>query len=369
MRALLTAILLAAPALSLAQEPMFEALGQAPIVAGDRVRARERALDEALRQAVEQATATVLEPPELVARASDLKLRIYPKAKAYVTTYRILDEGEQPPGTFQVHLSAAVATARLARDLATTSTGVAVPSARKARAVVCASVQGDGVDAPAAAEKALREIVGARNVEPMPGPQPCDPSSVASVMRSGTAQAALTAEVQVTPGGEIRGTTFVGAGARATVKLVEPDGRVSATGEAERGGYAPSAGEAATAAARAAVVEAARTIDTALAQRWSAGGDGGAGAAGGVTVRVRGIERWAEYQALTRALASLPGVAAVEPRRFVRGEIDLVVRTASAASQLAGHLQRVPPAGVRIGVRAVGDAVEIDVAGEAAERG
>ena len=358
-------LLLAAPALVAAQEPMFEALGQAPIVAGDRVRARDRALDEALRQAVEQATATVLEPSELVARASDLKLRIYPKAKAYIATYRILDEGEQPPGTFAVHLSASVATARLARDLST-SVGANVPSSKKARAVVCASVQGDGVDAPAAAEKALREIVGARSVEPMPGPQPCDPPSVASVLKSGSAQAALTAEVQVTPGGEIRGTTFVGAGARATVKLIEPDGRVSASGDAERGGYAPSAGDAATAAARAAVVEAARTIDTALAQRWS-GGD--SGPAGGVTVRVRGVERWAEYQALTRALASLPGVAGVEPRRFVRGEIDLVVHTASAASQLAGHLTRVPPAGVHIGVRAVGDAVEIDVAGEAAERG
>ena len=42
-----------------------------------------------------------------------------------------------------------------------------------------------------------------------------------------------------------------------------------------------------------------------------------------------------------------------------------MVHTASAASQLAGHLTRVPPAGVRVGVRAVGDAVEIDVAGEA----
>jgi len=364
MRAPLVILLLAAPALVAAQEPMFEALGQAPIVAGDRVRARDRALDEALRQAVEQATATVLEPSELVARASDLKLRIYPKAKTYITTYRILDEGEQPPGTFQVHLSASVATARLARDLST-STGAIVPSSRKSRAVVCASVQGDGVDAPVAAEKALREIVAARNVEAMPGPQPCDPPSVASVLRSGTAQAALTADVQVTPGGEIRGTTFVGAGARANVKLIEPDGRVSATGDAERGGYAPSAGDAATAAARAAVVEAARAIDPALAQRWS----GDAGPSGGVTVRVRGIERWAEYQALTRALASLPGVAGVEPRRFVRGEIDLVVHTASAASQLAGHLTRVPPAGVHVGVRAVGDAVEIDVAGEAAERG
>src|SRR5438309_21968 len=136
MRAPLVILLLAAPALVAAQEPMFEALGQAPIVAGDRVRARDRALDEALRQAVEQATATVLEPAELVARASDLKLRIYPKAKAYVTTYRILDEGEQTPGIFQVHLSAAVATARLARDVST-STGVVTPvTTRRARAVV-----------------------------------------------------------------------------------------------------------------------------------------------------------------------------------------------------------------------------------------
>src|SRR5262245_66371871 len=71
-----------------AQEPLFEALGQAPIVAGDRVRARDRALDEALRSAVEQATATVLEPSDLVARASDLKLRIYPKARNYVANYR-----------------------------------------------------------------------------------------------------------------------------------------------------------------------------------------------------------------------------------------------------------------------------------------
>src|SRR3954470_3295601 len=150
MRAALIAVLVVAPVVASAQEPMFEALGQAPIVAGDRVRARERAMDEALRQAVEQATATVLEPAELVARASDLKLRIYPKAKSYVATYRVLDEGEQPPGTFQVHLSAAVATARLARDLSAGGTTTA-PLGKKARAVVCASVVGDGVDAPAAA--------------------------------------------------------------------------------------------------------------------------------------------------------------------------------------------------------------------------
>ncbi|HEY2749142.1 MAG TPA: flagellar assembly protein T N-terminal domain-containing protein, partial [Polyangia bacterium] len=248
MRSLILAILVAAPAFGAAQEPMFEALGQAPIVAGDRVRARDRALDEALRQAVEQGAATVLEPTELVARASDLKLRIYPKAKNWVTTYRILDEGEQQPGTFQVHLSAAVATARLARDIAASGGTPTTIAGRKPRAVVCASVTGDGADAPVAAEKALRELVVARNVEPMPGGQPCDATTVAGILRAGNAQAALTAEVQVTPGGDIRGTTFVGADARASVKLIEPDGRASAADDAERGGYAPTASDAATAA-------------------------------------------------------------------------------------------------------------------------
>ena len=102
-----------------------------------------------------------------------------------------------------------------------------------------------------------------------------------------------------------------------------------------------------------------------LAQRWSSD----AGPTGGVTVRLRGVVRWAEYQAVTRALSALPGVAGVEPRRFVPGQIDLLVHTASAPSQLAGHLQRVPPAGLRLGVKASSDAVDIDVAGDAAERG
>lgn len=358
------ALVLCCSAVAPAQEPMFEALGQAPIVAGDRVRARDRALDEALRQAVEQATATVLMPDELVKRASDLRLRIYPKAKSYVTTYRILDEGENPPGTFQVHISASVATARLARDLGPTP-GAPTAMGRKPRAVVCANVQGDGAEAAVAADKALREIVGARNVDPMPGPQPCDPAAAAQVVRSGTAQAALTADVQLADGGPIRGTDFVGADARATVKLVEPDGRVSASGDGGRGGYAATATDAAVAAARGAVQEAARAIEPALAQRWSTE----SGPAGGVRVRVTGLERWAEYVALTRALASLPGVAGVEPRRFVRGEIDLFVRTASAAAQLAAHLSRVSPAGLHLGVRANGDALEIAVSSDVEERG
>src|SRR5207249_1023511 len=143
---LLMLALAAAPAR--AQDPSFEALGQAPVVAGDRVRARERALDEALKQALEQATATVLEPDQLVARSGELKLRIYPRARSYVATYRILDEGETN-GLFQVHLSAQVATARLARDLA--SVPPPVKSGAKLRGIACVGAQGPAALAEAVA--------------------------------------------------------------------------------------------------------------------------------------------------------------------------------------------------------------------------
>jgi hypothetical protein len=86
-------------------------------------------------------------------------------------------------------------------------------------------------------------------------------------------------------------------------------------------------------------------------------------------VRVSGLSRWAEYVALTRALGALPGVANVEPRRFARGTVELLVHTASGAAQLASHLTRVPPAGLRVAVRAAGDALEIELAGDVSERG
>ena len=348
---------------------MFEALGQAPIVAGDRVRARERALDEALRQAVEQATATVLEPTELVARASDLKLRIYPKAKAYVATYRILDEGEQPPGTFQVHLSAAVATARLARDLST-STGQPAPyggRARRARWCAPASSATASTRRPPRKRRCARSWSRATSSR-MPGATAVRRGRGRRRGARGGAQAALDGRGAGDAGrrhprhhassaptrarqrqARRARRARLGRRRRRARRLRAVARRRRHGGDARRGGRS---GARHRVGAGAALVE------------------GDAGPAGGVTVRVRGVERWAEYQALTRALASLPGVAAVEPRRFVRGEIDLARAHRLGGVAAGRHTSRgVPPQGVRIGVRAVGDAVEIDVAGEAAERG
>jgi hypothetical protein len=150
----------------------------------------------------------------------------------------------------------------------------------------------------------------------------------------------------------------VGAHAKARLKLVEPDGRVSADGEGERDAYAPSLPRAQEDSSREAMQDAARAIQPAMAQRWAP-----VAPSTGVAVRLTGVQRWSDYQAVVRALQSLPGVAAVEPRRFARGQTDLVVKTAAAAGQLASGLQRLPPQGVRVTVRPTGDgALSIDVA-------
>jgi hypothetical protein len=336
--------------LAAAQEPAFESLGQAPVVAGDRVRARERALDEAMRQAVEQAAGTVLSPDELVARASDLKLRVYPKARQYVTTYRILDEGEATPGTFQVHLSAQVATGKLARDLQTPSPMTGLPRLReRLRAVVCA--QAGEPATVAAAEKAIKDVLAARNVEPI-APPSCGDAEAALAAKQSGAQGAVTAMVDARPDGPIRGTALSGAHARTRVHLLEPDGRVSAEAELERDAYGPDGARAAGDAAREAIAEAMARLQPSLAKLWAP-----VGPSTGVVVRLTGVQHFADYQLVVRALQSLPGVAAVEPRRFARGQVDLLVKTASPAQQLAAGLNRVPPQGVRIRVSAGADGV------------
>jgi Flagellar assembly protein T, N-terminal domain len=337
-----------------AQEPAFEALGQVTVVGGDRVRARERALDDALRQAVEQAVASVLDASQVVARSSELRLRIYPRARTYIDNYRILDEGETS-GVFQVHVSATVSTGRLARDLA--APAPSPTASKKLRGVVCG---------PPPVERVAKDALAARNVEIVPAPAPCTEDSAAKTALSAAAQGALVGSDEVSAEGAIRGTDLVAARAKVTLKLIEPGGRVAGDDHSDQLAYDHTAEAAADGAARAAAVEAARNLQPQLASHWPSAAEA---ISGGVMVTVTGLKRWADYAGLLRALASLPGVAGVAPRRFARGEVDLVVRTASSASQLAAGLDRAPPSGVRVRAAAEGEgALRVEVA-EAVEGG
>src|SRR5262249_34231914 len=69
-----------------------QARGSAPVTGGDAAGARARALDEALRQAVDQAVAATVEPAARAAGADTIKKRILRRASAYVPQYKVAQE-------------------------------------------------------------------------------------------------------------------------------------------------------------------------------------------------------------------------------------------------------------------------------------
>src|SRR5690349_23492829 len=80
--------------------------GQAPVVGGNAAGARERALDEAIKQAVDQALAALVDPQTRAAQAKTMKA-IEAKARSFVPRYRTLEEGETN-GVYNIRLEAEV---------------------------------------------------------------------------------------------------------------------------------------------------------------------------------------------------------------------------------------------------------------------
>ena len=81
------------------------ATGQAPVVGGNAAGARERAFDEAIRQAVEAAINEVIDPATRAAQAKAIKV-LLSRPRVYVPRYRTLEEGESN-GVYTVRASGA----------------------------------------------------------------------------------------------------------------------------------------------------------------------------------------------------------------------------------------------------------------------
>ena len=87
--------------------------GQAAIVGGNTAGARERALDEAMRQAVEQALAEQLDAQTRAAQARAIKT-LQGRARSFIKRYRTVDENEAN-GLYTIRIEAEVDDAALRR--------------------------------------------------------------------------------------------------------------------------------------------------------------------------------------------------------------------------------------------------------------
>jgi hypothetical protein len=111
-------ILLSIIRLSPADEGLqtLTAEGVGIVVGEDRAAARDRAINDALRNAVKQAVETVVSSERATQRLATLKNSIYDQSKAYIQYYKILSEN-QGPNLHTVTLQATIDMGILEKDL------------------------------------------------------------------------------------------------------------------------------------------------------------------------------------------------------------------------------------------------------------
>ena len=111
----LALVLLLVPSAS-GSDREFEGTGEVPIVGGNQVSARKRAILAARRDAVSKAVAALLPEGKMTELQQSLSRDIYARAGLYVRTYRVLEEAKQAR-LYRVKIAAQVLVSRLRQDL------------------------------------------------------------------------------------------------------------------------------------------------------------------------------------------------------------------------------------------------------------
>jgi hypothetical protein len=93
--------------------------GEAAIINNDKLSAKDRALDDAKRKAVEQVTGVVVSSESLSQNFELISDKIYSKAKGYISSYSVVKEGVDPKdtGVYFVEIKAVVSKDKLEKDI------------------------------------------------------------------------------------------------------------------------------------------------------------------------------------------------------------------------------------------------------------
>ncbi len=91
--------------------------GYGAIIGGDEAKARDDALANALRNAVEQVVGTLVESEVLVKNYQTMEDRVYSQTTGYVRSYKILKQHRKDANLFETTISAIVRKGRLKDDL------------------------------------------------------------------------------------------------------------------------------------------------------------------------------------------------------------------------------------------------------------
>jgi hypothetical protein len=320
------------PAAPLVSQPGVRIVaGQSAIIGGNGAGARERALEEAFRQAVDQSLAEMLDTATRASQARAIKA-LDARARTYVRRYRALEEGETN-GAYAVRLEVELDEPALRR--ATERWGQPQPASPGAPPPVVPGLLLVSNGAPEATALLLAALVasGARA-------QAAEPAmiEVAAAQRAAT-RASLPqvafVSAQTNLEGPVRGTTKIAVSCRLGARIVSaPSGLALGEPVATPRAFADQEAAARTEClTRAAAEVAARLAPT--------GGD--SAPAGGdlrtVTVAADVVEP-AAVVALLKDVRSIGSVSSAELRRIEPGHAEIRARTRALATALAPALTR-----------------------------
>jgi hypothetical protein len=308
--------------------------GQAAVVGGNSAGARERALDEAVRQAVEQALAEQLDAQTRAAQARAIRT-LQGRARSYIKRYRTVDENETN-GLYTIRIEAEVDDVALRRA---TERWTSAPSA----AAGAPAVRSNGslmvvVSGPADAGAALLAALASAGIRAQlgdPSVSAGDPARAVQAAARGAFLAVAFVSASVVDDGVVRGPGQSAVSCQLSVKVVAvPSGQ----SVAEAAAAPRSFSERATAARADCLARAASVV----APRLSPNGGATAGAPSDLRTLVldTDVVEPSAVAGLLKLVRGLGSVSSAEVRRIVLGRAELRVRTRLAAPALAQALSR-----------------------------
>jgi hypothetical protein len=359
-------VVLARPALPAEDTEQVVSSGVGAIIEGDLAKARDDALQDALRSAVEQAVGTMISSETQVENFQTLEDKIYTQTRGYIQKYDVVSEGKRDDGLiYEVKVKAVVKTGMVKDDLE--ALGILMRRKGKPRIMIVmpeSHLAGSGAEKeggkkgeawsagePAGETEMIRAFIEK-------GFAVVDQSQVRKIRESEQARAAVE--------GDAKAAAAIGRQFGAEVIIVGQSfsefgtaqglgGMVSSQARSEGRAINCDTGEILYAAGKDAagldlsqVLAGKKALTTAggqlaqvmieqIVERWSKEVASGTS----VTLNIQGL---ASYGELTDFLSSLKlavrGVKEVYPREFDGGVAVVEVETSTDANRLAGELAK-----------------------------
>ncbi len=342
------------PVAASSEEQMtIDSTGTASISPGGPASARDAAIADALRKAVEQAAGTLVASDTLVENFQVLEDSVYTKSQGFVKSYSIISEGQQA-GLYEVSVKAVVATGALAGGL--DALGLLQKKAERPRVLFMVAEKGFALSEYdywwnnegrmrriSATDAALKQafiskgfnVVDGRAIDGLLGPIGVDVTEqdAARMGRALDAEVVVFGKVFIEEGPSSGATSIVTYMADMTAEAARVDDGVVLASQKGRGisrhiSAVTGSGEAVSRAA--AIV--AEGLTTQIAEKW----------AGPQTIRItlKGMDYGKAVEFKRFLKTRVRGIEAIYQRRHAEGETALEVEVKTGAQAVADEIAR-----------------------------